>query len=638
MNSPLSLLLLSLLLSPALSGATLEQQRNWFVRAEALAHHPQKAQFTRLMKRLKDYPLLPYVELKTLKRYPYMANLEKIDDFLNRYQGTPLDAPLRNKWLQYLARKNEDALFLKYYRDLGNTSLACTRLRLLLTRTPGDSALLDEVDTLWRHGASRPKACDPVFEIWQAEGRLTTDKVWQRLILAADGGQASLIPYLTSLLPEDQRALGKWWLKVRRAPSQVVKLKTLNTPAPDRLNALVEYGLRRLIWRDPQLAINSWQNWARARLSESARQRLQPLFARALASKDHPQAQPFLELAKEQDPKAYSWYLARLLSDKDWQGAQSLLANGGQAGMDKKARDYWQARTLEAMGDKAAAQELYQSLSQERHYYGFLASARSGQPLQFNHLPVSASQASITEVTNMAAMQRAKELLALGRYLAARREWNYLQTNLSREQQLAAAIVAHDWGWHDRTIFSLASSEYNDDVHRRFPLAFQQTVLDKARRHNIAPDWTFAIVRRESAFMPDAHSGAGARGLMQLLPSTANYLSKTKQGHRRLLNPGYNIDMGSRYLRYLMEKMADNPVLATAAYNAGWHRVKGWQPDDEALPADIWIETIPYTETRNYVKAVMAYREIYRHRLGNAPGIFTDLIQMEIPPTNLTAP
>jgi soluble lytic murein transglycosylase len=144
--------------------------------------------------------------------------------------------------------------------------------------------------------------------------------------------------------------------------------------------------------------------------------------------------------------------------------------------------------------------------------------------------------------------------------------------------------------------------------------------------------WAYAIVRRESSFMPDAASHAGALGLMQVMPGTARYLAKKKIRRSSLFNPNRNVELGTQYMRYLMDKMDNNAILATASYNAGWRRVQQWLPEKGNMPLDLWIETIPYKETRNYVKAVLAYQQIYSQHLGGNENLFKKLATMEIQP------
>lgn len=259
-----------------------------------------------------------------------------------------------------------------------------------------------------------------------------------------------------------------------------------------------------------------------------------------------------------------------------------------------------------------------------------MASGQLSQTPTIVDKPLEFDPSLLSQVANMPAAKRAYEFLILKRFTEARREWFYLQSQLNAQQKLVSAVLADSWGWHDRAIFGFSNTGYLDDIKRRFPMAYQNEVLSHSQANQIDPAWTFAIARRESSFMSDASSSAGAKGLMQLLPGTARYLAKKKIKTSVLYDADTNAGYGTQYLRYLLDKMDNNPVLATASYNAGWRRVQKWIPTDQSMPMDIWIETIPYKETRNYVKAVLAYRQIYAAQLGRTAPIFSELATMQI--------
>ena len=184
--------------------------------------------------------------------------------------------------------------------------------------------------------------------------------------------------------------------------------------------------------------------------------------------------------------------------------------------------------------------------------------------------------------------------------------------------------------WYDRAIFTLAKVGYLNDVNLRFPLGFANDIKQYAGDQKINPAWAFAITRRESSFMPDANSPAGAKGLMQIMPGTAKQLARKTISNRYLFEAKNNIKLGTKYLRNLLDRHDGNQVLATAAYNAGPYRVKSWLKNAESLPADVWIETIPYKETREYVKSVLAYQQIYQHKVGQDASLFDQIIAMNI--------
>jgi soluble lytic murein transglycosylase len=213
-------------------------------------------------------------------------------------------------------------------------------------------------------------------------------------------------------------------------------------------------------------------------------------------------------------------------------------------------------------------------------------------------------------------------LKALGRERQARREWNLALLGASEDELKSAALLARQWDWPSQSITALAKIRYWNDLELRFPLDYREQIDRQADAHGIDNAWIYAIMRQESAFTPDARSRAGALGLMQLMPQTARQVASTTYQRKiktdDLLSPQVNIALGSSYLNQVYRQLQENPVLATAAYNAGPHRVIKWLPDNRQ-ETDIWIETVPFHETREYLKRVLAYTLIYTHRLGDTP-------------------
>jgi soluble lytic murein transglycosylase len=222
--------------------------------------------------------------------------------------------------------------------------------------------------------------------------------------------------------------------------------------------------------------------------------------------------------------------------------------------------------------------------------------------------------------TEVPALQRAQEFHALDEDGNARREWQHSLPSLSERQLLGAAKLAHQWGWHDRAILALARAEYWDDLEARFPIRHRSQLESQARRQRLDAAWVLAVVRQESAFVEHARSPAGAVGLMQLMPATAKMMIKKtglpRSASKRLIAPEVNIPLGTAYLRRVKEQLGDHIVLATAAYNAGPGRVRAWLPDHGTVPADVWVETVPFSETRTYLRRVLSYTVFYEKRLG----------------------
>ncbi|WP_343857999.1 lytic transglycosylase domain-containing protein [Aliiglaciecola litoralis] len=620
-------------LAPAGNTDTLEHQRNVFKALENMVVKPNSSEYQRLRDQLEGYPLEPYIEQITLKAYPYLANKDKIDHFLKTYEDTPLDRPLRHKWLYYLMKKNYADLFIEYYKPTSNVELTCQYLTYKLAKQHDVEQIFAQTKQLWVVGKSQPNECDALFSAWARAGHRDEEAILQRLALAADGGTHTLIPYLKSLLPKSKQYLADLWLSVRRSPSKVSTLSRFPKRFPELELDIIQYGVGRLIWRNTDLAIKTWQA-ALNKYSVSNQRQLATAgkFAVALALSDHEKAGEWLEKAshKNADEQLYRWHLAHLLKSGDWQQVIEVISQMPLDISEGLSAQYWLARAYEQVQASDIANQSYELISGQRHYYGFLASGKLAKKPTIVDKPLSFDEQLLAQVANMPAARRAYELLKLEKYTEARREWFYLQSQLTEQQKLVSAVLADSWSWHDRAIYGFSTTGYLDDIKRRFPMAYSDEVLSNSQANQVDPAWTFAIARRESSFMSDANSSAGARGLMQLLPGTARYLAKKKINTRVLYDPDTNAGYGTQYLRYLLDKMDNNPVLATASYNAGWRRVQQWIPKDKRIAMDVWIETIPYKETRNYVKAVLAYRQIYASQLGQNPPLFSELANMQL--------
>ncbi len=215
----------------------------------------------------------------------------------------------------------------------------------------------------------------------------------------------------------------------------------------------------------------------------------------------------------------------------------------------------------------------------------------------------------------------AKALHDAGDRIMARRQWRFTVARLDTEEIKGASVVAHRWGWHHDAIVTIARVKYWDDLDVRFPVVHERLVTDQARLNRIDSEWVYGVVRQESAFHARARSQVGALGLMQLMPGTARRVGRRLNlrvpSHRSILQVDNNIRLGTRYLRTVLDRAGGNPVVATAAYNAVPRKVEQWLPATGSLAADVWVESIPFNETRRFVKNVLAYTTVYQHRLGN---------------------
>ena len=613
--------------------STEDELRQTFQKAEKQLWKSNSSTYQNLYQQLNYYPLQPYLDQKRLIHRMRLSSVKEISIFLEKYQGSPLDWPLRKKWLNYLIKRNRQALFIEFFQPTYDVNLTCHYYQYKLNKGAKEADILPEIAKLWVVGKSQPKACDPLFDRWQKAGLRTAEHVWQRLALAADGGKHTLIPYLTGLLSKEEQYLGKLWHKVRRDPAYITKL-TRFPNKNDKETAIFTYGIKRLIWRDQNRALKSYKQAKTVfDFTSDQQQQIALKFSLALASNNHDSANEWLKQVDDNNltDNIVQWKIADVLRKQDWATIKTELLSLPKAYQQKQQWKYWYARSLLATNEDVDGKQLMSELADNRHYYGFLAATYSDKPVNLQDKPLQITEQEKIELFKNVAGKRAFEFFHLGRYYHARLEWNYWLRQLNERQKLVAAKLANEIGWYDRAIFALSQVGYLDDVDLRFPLAFNDEIKQHASKYSIDPAWAFAITRRESSFMSDANSSVGARGLMQLMPDTAKYLTRRKKvSTKYLLDSKNNINLGTKYLKNLLDRHKGNQVLATAAYNAGPYRVKKWLQSAKELPADIWIETIPYRETREYVKSVLAYQEIYQHKVGEKTSLFDQLHSLNI--------
>lgn len=609
----------------------LEQQRKLFLQVERQVSSAPRAQVEVWLEQLRGYPLHPYIQQRWLQRR--LNDHDEIKAFLTAYQGSPMDWPLRRPWLMSLAGAQQAELFLMHFPGSNDAELSCTALQQQLRTKAADRTLIwREVEALWTVGKSQPKSCDPLFGQWRQAKPLSADVVLRRIQLSAEGGDVGLIRYLKTLLPTDRQYLADMWQKVRANPAVIAQPQFF--PGKHVIERdILAYGLKRLVWRSPDQAIQTWQRFASdPYFTKAQRLDVQRQFAIALASKGDSRTDDWMRQlpADSLDSSLAQWQVGHALRELNWPKVQQVIENfPATLAADVNWR-YWLARALEEQGQKAEAETIFRQVAERRHFYGFMAAAKLGLPPSLAHNPVPVSDEELVLIQQHPAVQRAQEWLALGRLTEARREWNHLQRSVTEPQKLAAAKLAGKLEWHERAIFTLADAGYWDDVELRFPLAYKEEIQRFSQNAKVDSGWAMAIARRESSFMPDANSPVGARGLMQIMPDTANYIAKKRVQASTLYNPITNIDYGTDYLNYLMRRNDGNLIMATAAYNAGYSRVRQWIPQGQPLPVDVWVETIPFRETREYVKAVMAYYQIYNIRLNEPIDVFQPLLGMQI--------
>lgn len=608
---------------PQQKTAQLEQQRKLFIQAETALKRGHHAQYRKLEHRLNDYPLYPYLRFIELERNLKSTSNQKIQNFLHTYHNTPLANKLYYRWINSLARRGKSAALIQYFRPTQNTRLLCNYANAL-HKTGEKGTAFSLMGELWQTGKSLPKSCDPILKKWSDAGYMTSSRLWARIHLVMNKGNRRLATYIGKSLPKEERFWLSLWKKVQRQPEYVLKadahFKDQHSPI---MHWILVDGMTRLARRKPLIAAQYWKEIrSKYHFNVEEKERIERRLSLYLARAATPLSRDTLKELKldSKDVRVITPHILSAIGDKDWEGALSWLNNLKSNERNSERWHYWRARALEEMGRLEEARSLYLQITDNRSYYSFLAADRIGDRYQVTHIPINVPAAELIKLQHIPAVARAGELYQLKRIVDARREWHFAIQQMDKKQLLMAAQLANKWGWHDRSIITLALAQHWDDLELRFPLAHKKYIEKQAKHEDINPAWAFAVIRQESAFTTDARSSAGALGLMQLMPRTARQVARSlrikRPKQRDLLNSNINIKLGVRYLRKLQERFNGNSILATASYNAGPWRVKSWLPKEEAQSADLWIENVPFTETRKYLKRVLTYTIIYEQRLG----------------------
>ncbi|WP_158380770.1 lytic transglycosylase domain-containing protein [Chitinilyticum litopenaei] len=539
----------------------------------------------------------------------------EVREFFQRYDNTPLAERLRGEWLKELGRRGGwDELASEYGKlPAPNAEQQCLRAQAGLARQ--ESAPVSAARALWFSDKAQPDACNPVFDALFATGELGQADVWQRIRLALAANRPDFARQLATRVGNPAALLARSLGVAANSPEKAL----VRVDAAQRAEReLALFALESLGRKNPDAAAAQLR-----RISEDwpagdvafAWQQLGLTAARRL----HPQASNWLNAASldglNDDDRA--WTVRAGLRQQDWPAVLKRIDAMSTAQQEETAWRYWKARALQAAGQGAQARALLTQMSDGDDYYSLLAREELGLPLQ---LPPSArfSDSDARSVRAQPGIQRALALYAQDWKVEGAREWNWAMRELGDAQLLAAADLARREGWHDRSIFAAERTRQLHDFSLRYPTPWRAEVQAYASDNGLDPAWVFGIIRQESRFVSDARSSAGAAGLMQLMPATAKW-SARRVGidgftSARVTDPDTNIALGTHYMNYLQGRFGGNQVLSTAGYNAGPGNASKWQ-DDEALDAAIYIETIPFTETRLYVKKVKANTSIYAQLL-----------------------
>jgi peptidoglycan lytic transglycosylase len=591
------------------------------------------ARLDRLANQLGDeYPLAPYVHYWQLRSRIGDLSPGEIQDLLARYNGSLVADRLRADWLRQLAKDRDWPGFLREYPKLTteDPELVCFahQARLAL----GESGILTQARPLWFTAQVLPESCLFLFELMFKKEILTADDTWTRIRLALEIGNVSGARMLLGYLPGAQRPDPKTLDSISRRPHYFLDRAPL--PLKTRTQReLVIYALYKTAEGMPQTAADRLHRIAKD-LPDAEREYAWAQIASVAARNLHSDALAwFRNAGNGMNDRQLTWRARAALRASNWNEVLAAIEAMSPAEYKWPQWRYWKARALSAVGRQSEADALLAPLSNQFNFYGQLAAEELGTSISTVPQTYHPDEGEIETIAKEPGIVRALTLYQIGQRYEGALEWQWAVKDYEDKQLLAAAVLASRNQWYERAIDTAERTVLLHDFGLRFPTPYREVVQDYASRLDLDEAWVYGLVRQESRFVHTARSTAGASGLMQLMPSTARWVAKRlgMSGHHAMLTgtADSNIVLGTYYLRQMMDSLDNQMVLASAGYNAGPRRAREWMAD-RTLEGAVYVETIPFPETREYVKRVMNNTLYYarllrqdgpslRERLGSVP-------------------
>ena len=557
-----------------------------------------------------------YVEYhRLLSRLPN-APASQVQDFMARYDDSPLADWMRG---EAISRYGKAGRF-ESLREISNgeprgAQRRCYYYTALLDTRPEDAA--NGGRDLWRVGHSQPDACDPLFRTLRERGEIGAPEIWERLTLAWQDGETGMVSYLG-------RQLGSAWQpgldaldRLQQDFSAITQVPTRIGPQGRGTDALFEAAMHGFTRADTEAALEAWRKIApHVDLGAGARREIEHdlMFYSMVREVANNRGWVDATLPDFHDTDLLELRVRRALDQRDWSGVIDWVHRMPDEPRREARWQYWVGRALEQLGNPSGAAEAFRAAAGERSFFGFAAADRLDVPYALNLERVSYNAAYRERIAEWPVVQRTEALIRIGEPGLANSEWYTAAARADADKARALADYAAYRGWHARAVQTTIAAGLWDALDWRFPEAYRDDFLQWGNRRGVDPYLLMAIARRESAYNPTVVSPAGARGLMQLMPATARHVSRQlgleDPGLYGVLQPETNIRLGSRYIQDMIERYRGNRLAATAAYNAGPNRVDRWLKN-APREFDLFVESIPFHETRQYVQAVMAYRVIF---------------------------
>ncbi|EDO65806.1 hypothetical protein FTAG_00513 [Francisella tularensis subsp. holarctica FSC022] len=621
-----------LILSSTIGYSLTTQQVEYSQKAiDALAKKDYKSYYYYKSK-LKDTSIYPYLQYKEISTDPDIFQQTTIDEYFKQDNNSYWQNRLSDDLAQYYAQKQDWKLFDKYYK--GGLSISGKCWSMQAEYESGDkNKALNEYGQLWQNRVYMPAACNPMQKYWDNSDYKPSSYLTTKAYTLAFANKFDNSLWLLNTYVKDNKDYLNYITAWKQATKDPRKLDSFINRFHNynHFNKVFVDISRDLIRKDVESYAKVWDNLKNKRyLSTKVKQQTISAIAVSFARSQSPQAKQWLSKVDKNylDTTAWEWLLRVDLYNenfKDYIQTYNQLPKNSQ---QDQAWRYWLAYSYQQTGQKAKAEDIFESLTKTPlDYYSFLAADKLGKPYNFGNdvataLTNSETKKLLTEDTTVQAI----DLYQIGQYKDSTSIWQWAIRNKLRDKQIdeikQLARLAEDKQMYYAAIFNMSVIGSYNSIDMLFPKAFINIVNQNAQKFAIDKDLVLSIMRKESLFDISAGSSAGAKGLMQVTEPTAKFIAQkyklslvgdNSQGMTsQIFIPENNIKLGTANL-YFLEKLFDkNPVLGIAAYNAGPGNVAKWLNENE-VPAAIWIENIPFGETRHYVRKVLMYMIVYNN-------------------------
>jgi len=609
-------------LAPQASPSRPQTPEEIFLAARAAVRAGDYNKLARYDAQLQGYLLEPYVNSWLLRQRLEDVPAEEVRAFLSNQKGSLLAELVRRDWLKALGRKQQWEMFRAELPLLvsDDNEIICYALQARWQQQ--DASALAEVRAQWYAPRELPEGCVPLAEALIASGEFTSRQVWERVRLLLEAGAVSAAWRAAEYLPA-QEALDRGRLfAVAAGPQRFLddKKKNLSQRA---VRELTMFALHRLARSDPPAAAAIWDAKLRAHFSAEEQGYVWGQLALQAARRNLPEALKWYAHAETAraplTEEQLAWRLRAALRQGDWNEVRISAEMMSPLQRNEPAWIYWQGRAAQALGNPVGARTLFERIAGEHHFYARLAAEELGLAFTVPSKGYTPTAEDVAAIAREPGFARALALYQLGQRFESAREWIWSIRGMDDKQLLAAAEFARQNEMFDRAINTADKTLALHDFSVRYLAPYREALGENARAQQLEEAWVLGLVRQESRFISAVKSSAGAAGLMQLMPATAKWVAH-RMGMQdyswaRVTDAGVNAALGTYYLRHVLDDLDGNPVLAAAAYNAGPGRARKWR-DTRALEGAIYAETIPFNETRDYVKKVMNNTMYYAAILG----------------------